>query len=432
MEDTSFNSRVARSLILAQASNAVGDGGFYVTSALFFSQVVGLTGGQIGAGLTVAWLAGFLLAVPLGQLADRWGLRRAGVALSLLTALALAVAPLPRSMSAFVAVTVVYAVAQSASTAVRQALLVTLVPPVARVLTRARLQAAVNVGLGVGAALGGLALLVGTTAAYVAIFLLDALTFLAAAAVLSRLPDPSPGASSASIPRAGRRLAVLRDRPYVAAAALNAVLYLYMPMLSVLLPLYVAQRTAAPTWAIGAVFVLNTTGVALLQVRAARRVVDLRTAVAVIRWAGVGLLLACVSFALAADTASAAAAVAVVAVAVVFQIVGEVLLASGSWEVGFGLADPGRQGQWQGLFSSGIPLARALGPLALTGLVLSWSGPGWLVLGTVYAAAALLMGPVVAWAERARAVDLARYQLSEDVHTGASTEPSEQVLTTKG
>ena len=378
----------------------MGDGGFYVTSALFFSRVVGLIPTQIGAGLTIAWTAGFLLATPMGQGADRVGLRRAAIGLSLLTALALVVAVMPRSMGGFVAVTLVYAVAQSGSTAVRQALLVTLAPPQTRVLIRARLQAAVNIGLAVGAGLGGLALLIDTTPAYVAVLLLDASAFATAGAMLTRLPHPPAHTPMSPSCRPARRLAVLSDRPYVIAAVLTAVLYLYMPMLSVVLPLYVARATSAPTWTVAAIFVLNTAGVALLQVRAARAVTSLATAVVAIRRAGGALLLCCLAFALAAHSTSTSATVLILAAAVALQILGEVLLASGSWEIGFTLADPRQPGQWQGLFSSGIPLARALGPLALTSLVLTWSGPGWLVLGAVFLTAALLMGPVVAWAAR--------------------------------
>ena len=289
-------------------------------------------------------------------------------------------------------------------------------------------------GLGIGAALGGLALLVGTTAAFVTVFALDALTFAAAGMVLSRLPEPTPHATLVAAPGSGRRLAVLRDRPYVVTSVLNAVLYLYMPMLSVLLPLYLARATAAPAWSIGAVFVLNTTGVALLQVRVARRVVDLATAVVAIRRAGAALLLACVVFALAAHTTSLFIAVAVLAAAVLLQILGEVLLASGSWEIGFTLADPDHQGQWQGLFSSGIPLARALGPLALTSLVLTWSGPGWVILGLLFAGTAVLMGPVVVWASRVHTTPIqpsSGHELSQDSTPVGSLEPRTPAQLTK-
>ncbi|MGA9344593.1 MAG: MFS transporter [Nocardioidaceae bacterium] len=397
------NSQV-RVLAAAHAANAVGDGGFYVTSALFFAHVVGLTPVQIGTGLTVAWATGFVASTPLGHLADRVGLRRSAVFLSLVTAAVLLLATLPRSMASFVLVATMYAVSQSASAGVRQALLVSLVEPSHRVLSRARVQTAVNGGIGLGAGLGGVALLVGTTTAYITVFILDAASFLISAGLLSRLPEPRPGPALAGAPTQGsalpkeQRLAVLRDRPYVVAALLNAVLYLYMPMLSVVLPLYIAARTAAPGWTIAAVFVLNTTGVVLFQVRAASGVRDLATATRAIRRAGVALLLACAAFAGAGVVDSAAASLLALALGAGLQILGEVLLAAGSWEVGFSLADQNRQGQWQALFSSGIPLARALGPLALTTLVLTWHGPGWLVLGCAFAVASLSVGPVSSWA----------------------------------
>ncbi len=65
--------------------------------------------------------------------------------------------------------------------------------------------------------------------------------------------------------------------------------------------------------------------------------------------------------------------------------------------MGFDLADPARPGQWQGLFSSGIPVARAIGPAVLVPLVVSWSGPGWLVLGLLFPTAALAVGRVARW-----------------------------------
>lgn len=430
---------VLRVLLAAQSMNAVGDGAYYVTAALFFSRVVGLSPAQVGVGLTIAWSAGFVLATPLGQLADRVGLRRAAIGLSVLTAVALGASTLPRSMSTFVVVTSVYAIAQSGSGAVRQALLLTLVTPSDRLVARGRLQAAVNVGIGAGAALGGVSLRIGTADAYITVLLADAAAFLVAAALLVRLPQPSHGSGSRPSPamaRTQQAFAVLRDRPYVAASALNAVLYLYMPMLSVLLPLYIAQRTSAPTWIVAALFLLNTAGVAALQVRATRAVRDMRAAVTSTRRAGGALLLACVAFAAAAHAGTPRAAVLVLAVAAALQVLAEVMLAAGSWEIGFTLADPDHQGQWQGLYSSGIPLARALGPLGLTTLVLTWSGPGWLVLGVVFAVAAVLMGPVVAWGARARTTsttdDGSCHQLVRDPDPAPPSSRPHQLNTTKG
>ncbi len=197
-----------------QFVNSLGDGAYYVTSALFLTTVVGLSPAHVGVGLGCAWLLGFLAATPVGSAADRFGHREAAVTLAVVTAAALSMLATARSLAAFVVAATLYAVAQSGSGAVRQALLVTLVPADARVGVRARLQATANAGLGLGAAVGGVALAAGTPSAYIAVLLADAVTFLVAAWLLRRLPASAPGTRT----RHGSWLAVLRDHRYVAAA----------------------------------------------------------------------------------------------------------------------------------------------------------------------------------------------------------------------
>ena len=86
---------------MAQLANSVGDGAFVVTSALFFTRVVGLSTAEVGLGLTIAWLVGFLAGVPLGNLADRRGARGTAVLLALTTATAVASFLLVRSFAGF-------------------------------------------------------------------------------------------------------------------------------------------------------------------------------------------------------------------------------------------------------------------------------------------------------------------------------------------
>ncbi|TXS30559.1 hypothetical protein EAO71_19175 [Streptomyces sp. ms191] len=68
-----------RALLLAQLSNAIGDGAFHVSSALSFTRIVGLSTARIGIGLTLARAVGSLVGVPLGHLADRHGPRTTGL-----------------------------------------------------------------------------------------------------------------------------------------------------------------------------------------------------------------------------------------------------------------------------------------------------------------------------------------------------------------
>lgn len=392
-------------LALAQAVNSVGDGAFYVSSALFFTRVVGLSVTQVGFALTAAWAVGAVAGVPLGQVADRFGARRTAVALAVVTAGALALFLVVRSLPAFLAAACVYTSGQSGLQAARQALLAGLVEPERRTRVRAVLQSVLNAGLAVGAGLGAVALQLDTPAAYLAVFAVDAGGFLVAAVVLLGLPEVVVTVSGP------KRAGVLRDRPYAVVALLNAIILLYMPMLSLVVPLWIVQRTDAPAWVVGALFVLNTGAVVVGQVRLARGVTDLRTAVRSVRRGGVLLLVSCGVFALS-EGRGTWVAVAVLVVGAAVQVVGEMFHGAGSWEIGFGLAPADKQGQYQGFYGTGAAVARTVGPLLLTTLVLGGGAVGWLALGGLFLAAALAMGPAVRWSVARSGGDGDRFEKS--------------------
>ncbi|MGW0464993.1 MFS transporter [Streptomyces sp. NPDC003027] len=389
-----------RALLLAQLSNAIGDGAFYVSSALYFTRFVGLSAPQIGLGLTLAWAVGSVAGVPLGHLANRRGPRGTAVLLALTTAAAVGSFLLIRSFVPFLIAATVYATAQSGLAAARQALLAGLVAPTARTEVLARLQATLNGGLAVGAGIGGLALHAGTPVAYLSVFALDALSFLVCALVLRRLPlVPGTPASGGGEPR----LRVLRDRPYALLTFLNALLLLRLPLLSLALPLWIVERTSAPGWVVSALFVLNTGAVTLFQVRTARAVTGLAEATRAVGRSGVIMLAACAVFAVTAAGLGPWTTVAVLLLAAALQVAAEMRHSAGSWQIGFALAPADRVGQYQGFFGIGVPVARTLGPLLVTSLLVTWGVPGWLVLGGIFLAASAATGPAVRWAERSGA-----------------------------
>ncbi|HEY3509653.1 MULTISPECIES: MFS transporter [Kribbella] len=390
-----------RDLAMAQLANSVGDGAFVVTSALFFTRVVGLSTAEVGLGLTVAWLAGFLAGVPLGSLADRCGARGTAVLLALSTATAVASFLVVRSFAGFLVAAILYACSQTGLTAARQALLAGLVQPEERTRIRAFLQSTVNAGLAVGALLGGVALRFDTTAAYLIVFGVDALSFLVAAALIRRVPPTATSIRATGEPR----LAVLRDRPYAVLALLNAVMLLFMPLISLVGPLWIVTRTNAPSWAVASLMIVNTLGVAFFQVRIAKAVRDLSTAARSVRYAGIAMLAACAVFATTAAGLGPATTAAVLVAAAALLTVGEMKLASGAWEISFGLAPADKQGQYQGFFGTGPAIARMLGPALLTTVILGWGPIGWIAVGALFLGTSCATGPAVRWAARTRAVN---------------------------
>ncbi|WP_329000569.1 MFS transporter [Kribbella sp. NBC_00709] len=389
-----------RDLAMAQLANSVGDGAFVVTSALFFTRVVGLSTTEVGIGLTVAWLVGFLTGVPLGNLADRRGARGTAVLLALMTASGVGAFLFVRSFLGFLIAAVVYACSQTGLTAARQALLAGLVQPAERTRIRAFLQSTVNAGLAFGALLGGIALRFDTETAYLTVFAIDALSFLIAAGLIRRVP---PIATTIRV-KGEPRLAVLHDRPYAVLALLNAIMLLFMPLISLVGPLWIVTRTSAPSWVVASLMIVNTLGVTFFQVHIAKRVKDLRTAARSVRYAGVAMLAACGVFATTAAHLSPALTAVVLVVAAALLTVGEMKLASGAWEISFGLAPADKQGQYQGFFGSGPAIARMLGPALLTTVILGWGPIGWIVIGALFLGTSCATGPAVRWAVRTRAV----------------------------
>nr|WSY53496.1 MFS transporter [Streptomyces sp. NBC_00886] len=395
-----------RVLALAQLTNSVGDGAYYVTSALYFTHVVGLAPARVGLGLTLAWAVGSLVGVPLGRLADRRGPRGTAVLLALATGLAVASFLVVRGFAPFVVAACAYASAQSGLAAARQALLAGLVSAGERTGLLAHLQSTLNAGLAVGAGLGGLALRAGTRSAYLGVFALDAVSFLVCAGLLLRLPSvvrvAGGKAAGAGAQKKTAGLGVLRDRPYVVVTLLNTVLLLRMPLLSLGLPLWIAERTAAPTWLVSALFVLNTGAVMVFQVRTARGVTGLASATRAVRRSGWVMLAACAAFALSAGASPWVAAGALV-VGAVLQVAAEMGQSAGSWQLSFDLAPADRVGEYQGFFGTGVTVARTMGPLVLTSLLLEWGTPGWLLLGGATVAASHAMEPAARRATAGRA-----------------------------
>jgi len=323
------------------------------------------------------------------------------VVLALTTAVSVGSFLFVRSFPLFLLAAITYASSQTGLTAARQALLAGLVQPAERTRIRAFLQSTVNAGLAVGALLGGVALRFDTSAAYLTVFAIDALSFLIAARLIHRVP---PVAVSTRV-KGEPRLAVLRDRPYAVLALLNAIMLLFMPLISLIGPLWIVTRTNAPSWAVASLMIVNTLGVTVFQVRIAKSVHNLHTATRSVRYAGVAMLAACGVFAISAAKLNGASAALILVLAAALLTLGEMKLSSGAWEISFGLAQADKQGQYQGFFGTGPAIARMLGPALLTTVVLGWGPIGWIAVGALFLGTSCATGPAVRWAARTRAVN---------------------------
>jgi MFS family permease len=386
----------ARTLVLGQLANSLGNGVFLTCSALYFVRIAGFSPAQLGLGLSIAGIAGLLAGVPFGHLADRKGPRGTSAALLALAGLATAAYLMTDSYPLFVVIAFLYALFERGAHAARQALIAAVLSGESLVRVRAKVRVVTNVGVSAGAALGGLALLWDSKAAYQIVFAGNALSFVVCGLLFLRLPAVPP---SPERPPGEPRLAVLRDTPYAVLALINMVMLLHIPILEVILPLWIALHTHAPHSLTAALLLFNTLAVVALQVPVTKKIDALEPAVRAFRVAGVVLLACCAAFALSAGR-GAVVATAVLVAAAALHVYGEMVQSAGSWLIGYELAPADKQGQYQGLFNTGIAAVQMFGPLSLTLLLIDWGTPGWLLLGAVFLVGGLSMAPAVRWAQR--------------------------------
>jgi MFS family permease len=384
-----------RRLAAGTLVSAVGNGAWYTSWALFLTRSVGLSPAQVGVGLTAAGAAGLLAATPLGRLADRLGAREVYAAL-LAAQAALSLAYLAvGGMAAFVAVACAAEAARSGAGA-RNALVLGLTDrPEDRLATLGSLRSISHVGWALGAVAGALVIGVDSRPAYVALLVLNGASYLVYALLVASVPR---------VDVAGERggLRVVRDAPYLTLAGVMGVLALCWAMMSSGLPLWVALHTHAPRSISAVVVVVNSLAIALLQVRASRRMVSPRAAARGAVLAGCTLAASCVLLAATAG-GSGLAVIVLLLVAGAVHTAGELLFVAASWGLSVPLMPEDAPGEYQGVFATGEATALLAAPALMTTLVADWGQPGWLVLAAIFLAPAAAAVPVTRWALRTRA-----------------------------
>ncbi|KUM76863.1 MFS transporter [Streptomyces griseorubiginosus] len=392
----------AAGLLAVGLVDAVGSGLYLAGGALFFTMVVGLSTAQVGIGLSVAGVLGILGPIPFGQLADRYSPRPVLVFLHLCCAAGFAAYVLVDDFVSFLVVAGLLGLAEQAARPMVQAILEQVVGAEHRNRMAAKLRVVHNVGYTLGALLAALALHVGTRQSFFTIMVGNAASFVLAAALLlllriqphTRLPRTPAGTTTR------KRLPALRDRWYMAAAGINALLLLHMTLLSVGVPLWIATSTHAPDSLIAALLVVNTALAVLLQLRAARGTEKVTAGAVAMRNAGLALALCCLCFASAAYLDSTLSVVSILLGGTVLLTWGELLQSAGQWSLSFGLAPLHSRVEYLATFHLGSSVQTAVGPALVTVGVIAHGWAGWAVLAAVFVLAGLMAQPLASRAAR--------------------------------
>ena len=402
----------ARGLVWVAFVDSVGTGFFLAGSAVFYTRGIGLEPEQVGGGFAVASIVGFLLTVPLGVLSDRLGARRTLVGMHVWRALWTAAMPFAVTFPLFLVVGTLQTIGDCGSIPATRSLISSAAGE-DRTRVMAYMRSWRNIGFTVGAGLTAPLLTVDTWVAYASIAFGNAAAYLLAAWFVARMAVTSPrrrpegGVWRVEVPRA------VTDLPYLALTLQSAMLMMHVSVLSIGLPLWVAELPGVPAALISALVIVNTLLAASLQVRFA----DVGETTAAGRRAfvrsGLALVLTCLLVAATQwAVSSTVLVVALLLLAVLALTAGEMWEAAGSWTLSYRFAVPDREGEYMSVASLAPILQSVVGSVVLTSVVIARGTTGWLVLAGLFAVLTLTAAPVARWLERSSAVARASRQLA--------------------
>jgi len=371
--------RAQRVLLGATLVQAFGTGLFLTGGALYFTQVVGLSATQVGAGFGVSAVVSLVISLPAGRMIDRLDARWMYPAQLVLGALASAAMLVVHSFLAYLAVSTVTGVVAGVGKAIRPVMIRSLSGD-ELVEMRSAMAACTNLGISLGSLAGAVALQFSGSLPFHLLIVGNATGYGIAALSCTRLPHVAfaPGTGA----RLRQRLA-LADSSFTAVTVVNAIYSLHFSVFTFALPLWIVEHTDAPHWMTGAGLIVNSVLMVILQAPVGRRVrtlADARTAlalVAVATFAGLAV------FGLSSGAGTLAAAVLIMT-SVLLLTAAEVLQTSAGLEFSFGMAPEGRQGEYSALFFLGQSAMQAVAPTVIGAVAFTYGSAGWLALGACY------------------------------------------------
>jgi MFS family permease len=379
---------------------ALGEGTFMTGSAVFFTQIVGLSAAQVGLGLTFAGIGAFLAALPMGKLVDRFGPRRMWSVSAAGQAAMFSLWPFITDFRGYVTMAVAMEVMGALGGAAHGAYTIDVLPPGERVRSRAYMYSALNVGFTLGSLVGGVALAFHSNHVLHAVPWFTALVFLVNAIAISRLPraphdDRTPEERKVKVPGPGP----LRNAGWLLTEFFTGVFWTNQVLLNIVIPLWLVERTDAPRVLLAFLFGTNTVMCIFLPMLAARGVRDVPSALKAIRVSSTFFVISCLITLATHDTVGLLT-IGLVWLGHVTVTGAELYLSAASWSFEAELMDPRQRGAYQGASELSATLGKVWAPALYTFLAMSWGALGWLVIAAIIVVATVAVHPSTRLARR--------------------------------
>ena len=351
--------------------NSLGNGIVFPFIVIYLHNVRGISFAVAGLALAFGGVAALGTGWVAGSTVDRIGGRNTLLLGLLLQAVAFALFPLIQAPWHAFALLALEGAGTACFWPGQSTLLARLTPRGDRHSAYALQRISMNLGMGLGAVIGGLIATTADPSSFTRLFLLDAVTFLAFAAVLSSVREPAarPESERQRAENVGYR-AVLRNRNFVALLGLNVLFVSVGYEVFALLPPFAKNYADVSERWVGTIWLANTLLIVLIQLPVSKALEGRRRMVALalmnLLWAAASLIVLAAGELL---TASSAALVFILAT-LVFGV-GETLQGPTQAPLVADLAPEHLRGRYFALSAMSWSAGAILGP-AVGGALLGW------------------------------------------------------------
>jgi MFS family permease len=413
-------------VVAATALDSFGAGMFAPLSFLFFVLTTDLTVAEVGWGTGIATVLSLPLAPLAGTLVDRWGPRPCLIGNNLLAAAGYLCYLAVDSVPGLVAAMFVVLCAERMYWASWPAFIADIAEGAELDKWYAFTAAGKNASVGLGGAIGGLALGSGWSGAATMIVVLNAGTSVATAMLFARptrktrrvrgpaaaevgsgavgedvvrdeavrvgeqaaakAPGPRPGSDDGSATPAGWR-ELLRDRMLLMLLAAQLALTFAWLVPGMILPVYLVEVNDFPAWLPSAALALNSVVIVVAQSAFTARFIAVDRH-RMVSWAALLMLVSAGLLALL-PAVGTAVAVPVVAAAVLFFAAGEMAAGPATTAISATAAPASARGRYLSLFNLTWAVSAVVGPILVGHLIERHNTVMWAVLAVLIAAGGL-------------------------------------------
>jgi len=393
-------SRSSGALIVSAFVDSTGTGLYIAASTLFLTTVAGLSPLQVGIGLSVAGVAGFVATIPLGHLADRVGPRRLLVILQVVRGLGFVGFAFVSGPVEYVLLSVVLGASEGPISALTQSVVSSVVGEEDRVHTLALIRTARNAAFSVGTLVAAPLLFIGTDWAFRSTMLIDAASFFVGAVLLARVALRTVVRPKIKQPLS-ELVAGFRNGRYLSLTAINGFLMIHISVLFVALPLWAVGEGGVDPGFVPLLVIINTVVALFLQAplsSVAERPGGGRRALGL----GIAALAASALVFGFVGVGPLPVTLGVLIGGVLLLTLAEIWQSAGEWELSYRYAPDGQRSLYLSVFSTSKTIQNFAGPLIVTAAVLPLGMVGWLGLAACVLLAWPVLSVIVARLERAR------------------------------